>query len=336
MDTNQSVRKLSARTLVFLMVLLFTNGIRGSKPDERPTLSKADFDAMMHSLSNWGRWGQEDQFGALNLITAEKRRQAASLVREGLSISLSHDVIKVKLFDSQPFEHKMTATGQVPGKDGSGDRYSVEYHGFTQTHLDALCHQFYNGRMYDGFSEKEVTDVGARKLSVINMKNGILTRGVLVDLPYVFGVRYFKGRRAIYPEDLDAFETKTGVRIEAGDAVLINTGHWVRYQAEGEWDVMKGSAGLDASCMRWLKKRDVAVLGSDLVSDVVPSGVEGVRFPVHMLSIIALGVPIVDNCDFQAVSAAAVKRKRWTFLLTINPLAVDGGTGSPVNPVATF
>jgi kynurenine formamidase len=315
---------------------MFGGATQSTKPEQRKTLTKADFDAMMKSLSNWGRWGKQDQRGAVNLITPEKRKQAAALVREGVSISLAHDVIKTKAFNSPPFEHKMLKTGQAPGADGSGDRYSVEYHGFTQTHMDSLCHLFYNGQMYNGYSGKEVTDKGAQKLSVINFKNGIFTRGVLLDFPYVFGVKYLEGRRAIYPEDLDAFEKKTGVRIQSGDAILIDTGRWARYAAQGEWDAMKGSAGLDTSCMPWLKKRDVAVVGSDLASDVMPSGIEGVEMPVHMLSIIAMGAPILDNCDFEAVSAEARKRKRWTFLLTVEPLAVDGGTGSPINPIATF
>ena len=336
MNMNRSTRRFTAKTIALLVVLMLGNSTNWSKPEERRKLTKDDFDAMMHSLSNWGRWGKQDQIGALNLITPEKRRQAAALVREGVSISLAHNVIKVKAFDSPPFEHKMLKTGQASGADGSGDRYSVEYHGFTQTHMDSLCHLFYNGQMYNGFSGKEVTDQGAGKLSVINFKNGIFTRGVLLDFPYVFGVKYLEGKRAIYPEDLDAFEKKTGVKIQSGDAVLINTGRWARYQAEGEWDAMKGSAGLDASCMPWLKKRDVAVVGSDLASDVIPSGIEGVQMPVHMLSIIAMGAPILDNCDFGAVSAAAEQRKRWTFLLTAEPLAVEGGTGSPLNPIATF
>src|SRR5262245_59269426 len=122
--------------------------------------AKQDVDEMVQSLSNWGRWGKDDQLGALNLITAEKRIEAANLVKEGVSVSLARNVIKVKAFNSQPFEHRMVETGQAPGKLSCGDLYSVQYHGFTVTHLDALCHVFYGDQMYNGFSKQEVSDKG--------------------------------------------------------------------------------------------------------------------------------------------------------------------------------
>jgi kynurenine formamidase len=190
--------------------------------------------------------------------------------------------------------------------------------------------------MYNGFSQREVTDKGAAKLSVITMKNGIFTRGVLMDFPRLFGVNYLKGARAIYPEDLEAWERKTGVKVESGDAVFIRTGRWARWQAEGEWDVEQDSAGLHVSCMPWFKSRDVALLGSDLALDVMPSRVEGIRLPVHLVTLVGMGVPILDNCDLEALGEATAARNRWDFLLTLAPLAVDGGTGTPINPTATF
>jgi len=194
--------------------------------------------------------------------------------------------------------------------------------------MDALCQLFYKGRMYSGVSQQEVTDKGAGKLSVINMKNGLFTRAVLMDIPRLRGVKFLKGGTAIYPEDLDAWLTKAGVKLESGDAVLIRTGRWARRAAEGLWKYEENTAGLHASCLPWLKKHDVAVVGSDLATDVLPSGVEGVSMPVHQVLIVAMGTPILDNCDFEAVSEAANARKRWSFLLTTAPLAVEGGTGS--------
>jgi kynurenine formamidase len=321
------------------MLALIVAAAISSGGSGKARLTKQDVDEMVESLSNWGRWGKEDQLGTLNLITPAKRKEAAALVQEGVSVSLAHNVLKQRAFDSPPFEHRMVETGLMPGKQSSSDVYSVQYHGFTVTHMDALCHVFYGGKMYNGFSKEEVTDKGAGRLSVINAKNGILTRGVLLDFPRLLGVKYLKGSRAIYPQDLDAWERKAGVKVGSGDAVFVRTGRWARYEAEGEWDALKDSAGLDVSCMAWLKKRDVAVLGSDLASDVMPSGIEdgGPAFlPVHLVAIVAMGLPILDNCDLETVSEAAAARERWTFLLTVAPLAVEGGTGSPVNPVATF
>ncbi len=303
---------------------------------ERPKLSKLDVEQMVQALSNWGRWGKDDQLGTLNLITPEKRRGAAGLVKEGVSIALARNVTKVRVGVSAPFEHRMIQNGLAPNAESATDVYSTQYHGYTQTHLDALCHVFYEGQMYNGFSQRDVTEQGAAELSVINMKDGIFTRGVLMDFPWLFGVDYLKGAHAIYPEDLDAWEQKAGLEIGSGDAAFIRTGRWARWQAEGEWDVQRGSAGLHVSCMPWFKSRDVAVFGSDLALDVMPSGVEGVRLPVHLLAIVAMGAPILDNCDLEPLSKAARARNRWEFLLTLAPLAVEGGTGAPINPTATF
>ena len=299
-------------------------------------MSKVDFDGIVKSLSNWGRWGKDDQLGSLNLITPEKRKQAARLVKSGDSFSLAHNVITVKIGNSPPFEQKMVRTGLTPGAESASDSYSVQYHGHTQTHLDALCHFFYNGQMYNGFSQKEVTDKGAAKLSVINIKSGIFTRGVLIDFPRLYGSKYLKGGRAIYPSDLDAWEKNTGVHIQSGDAVFIRTGRWARWEAEGEWDMQANSAGLHVSSMAWFKKRNISVLGSDMVADVAPSGVAGVRMPVHLVAIYAMGVILIDNCDLGAISQYAAAHQRYDFLLTVAPLAVETGTGSPVNPIATF
>ena len=299
-------------------------------------LTKADIDKWMESLSNWGRWGKDDELGALNLITPQKRRQAAGLVREGFSVSLAHDAIKEKADDSPPFEHRMIEHGQQPRATGAADIYSVQYHGFTATHLDALCHIFYNGRMYNGFPKEQVTAKGAGKLSVNRIRNGIFTRAVLMDMPRHFGKKYLDGTRRIMAEDLEAWEKKAGVKVGQGDAILIRTGRWARRAVEGSWDIMKNSAGLDASTVTWLRKRDIALVGSDLATDVMPSGVEGVILPVHQILVVAMGAPVLDNLDLEALSEAAAQRKRWDFLLTAAPLPVEGGTGSPINPVATF
>src|SRR5262249_21039454 len=300
-------------------------------------MSRAEFDSLMTRLSNWGRWGKDDQKGALNLITPEKRKQAAALVSEGISVSLARPVINQAIDLSPAFKHRMV---EIPKGEqdfaAAADEYSVQYHGFTQTHLDGLCHLVYRGKMYNGFSQDELTAQGARKLGIEQYRSGIFTRCVLMDIPRLIGKPFLEGGRAILPEDLEAWELKAGVKIESGDAVLIRTGRWARRDQEGPWEIMKGSAGLHARCMAWLRQRDVAVLGSDLALDVLPSGVEGVALPVHWLTVVAMGVPILDNCDLEAVSEAAAARRRWTFLLTVAPLAVESGTGSPVNPLATF
>ena len=157
-----------------------------------------------------------------------------------------------------------------------------------------------------------------------------------MDIPRLKERPYLEPEEAIYPEDLDLWEKKAGTRLEPGDVVLIRTGRWTRRQKLGPWEIGKHSAGLNARCARWLRQRDVAVLGSDAASDVLPSGVEGVSMPIHLLALVAMGMPILDNCDLEALSKQLAAQHRSTFLLTVEPLAVEGGTGSPVNPVATF
>lgn len=302
----------------------------------KPIRSKQEVTVAMNALSNWGRWGKDDQYGALNLITPAKRREAVREVRDGTSVSLAHNVMTHRAFLTPPFKHRMIETGVMPSSQSAGDVFTVQVHGYTETHLDALCHVFYEGSMYNGYSQKEVTEKGCGRLSVIEMKSGIFTRGVMMDFPELFGAKYLESCRAIRPSDLDAWEKSTGGRIKSGDAVFIRTGRWARYAAEGEWNVEHDSAGLDVSCVPWFRKRDVAVLGSDLALDVMPSGVEGVRLPVHALVIVAMGVPILDSCGLETLSREAAARQRWTFLLTVAPLAIDKGSGSPVNPTATF
>ncbi|KAB2653391.1 MAG: cyclase family protein [Verrucomicrobia bacterium] len=297
--------------------------------------SRLDFERGMVELSNWGRWGTNDQLGALNLVTPAKRRQAVALVRDGTSVSLARDVEKQRAADNgSPFVHSMERTGTNNTGFAASDNFMVSYHGMVHTHVDSLCHMFHGGRMYNGYSQAEVTGSGARKLGVANLKEGILTRGILMDIPVLKGVPYLEPGTAIYPEDLDAWERRAGIRVGPGDVVIVRTGRWARRAAKGPWG--DKWAGLHGSCARWLKERDVAVVGSDAASDVLPSGIADVPMPIHQLCIVAMGVWILDSCDLEAVSAAAKERGRWEFLLTVAPLAVPGATGSPVNPIATF
>ncbi|MGH9721456.1 MAG: cyclase family protein [Bryobacteraceae bacterium] len=304
--------------------------------DSRP-INRETIDRWMTELSNWGRWGKDDQLGALNLITPAKRKKAAALVRDGVSVSLARDTEKEKAADNpQPFEHTMTATGVNNPGQFAVDVYRVSYHGYAHTLMDALCHMFYKGKVYNGYSQEEITAKGAGKLAVTNAKSGIFTRGILMDIPRLKGVGYLEPGTPIYPEDLEAWEKKAGVKVTSGDVVFIRTGRWALRAAQGPTAVSRSAAGLHASCARWLKSRDAAMLGSDAGSDVMPSGVEGVTQPIHQLVLIALGMPIFDNCDLEAVAEEAARRRRWEFLVTAAPLAVTGGTGSPLNPIATF
>lgn len=319
------------RYSLFFLLALFAYA------QSRPAVTKETVDQWMTELSNWGRWGKEDEQGAINLITPAKRKQAMGMVKEGVSFSLARDAEKEKAVDNPaPFIHQMTRTGVNNTATSSGDLFTISHHGYAHTHMDSLCHFFYKSRMYNGYPQELVTDKGASKLGVNNFKNGILTRGILMDIPRLKGVDYLEPGTPIYPEDLDAWEKKAGLKVRSGDVVFIRTGRWALRDAKGPWSVSGKSAGLHATCARWLKSRDVAMLGSDAASDVMPSGVEGVNQPIHTLVLVAMGMPIFDNCDLELVSREANRRQRWEFLLTASPIAVPGATGSALNPIATF
>jgi kynurenine formamidase len=297
-------------------------------------ITKAQYDRWKTELSNWGRWGKDDQIGAANLITPAKRRQAAALVKEGFSVSLARDVDTEKSVDNpQPYERQMLAIGS--------DRFGVAFHGVAHTHLDSLAHINYDGVFYNGY--KPDADVvmkagGHARNSIINLKNGILTRGILIDIPRLKGVRYLEPGAPISLQDIEAWEKATGVKVTPGDAVFIRTGRWARRAAVGPWDLSRTGLrpGPSASIIPWLKARDVALLGSDVPPSTAPSDVPGETGPVHDFALVTLGVHLFDNCDLEALADAAAARKRWDFLLTAAPLPIRGGTGSPVNPIATF
>ena len=322
---------------IALLTFVFVAGTQ-LVAEERPKLTKADIERQITELSNWGRWGKDDQLGALNLITPEKRVQAAHLVKKGISVSLARDVEKNQAVDNgSPFQHEMVLIGRGTTGPWATDKISVDYHGFAHTHMDSLCHLFYNGKIYNGFSRDKIGPNGAEVMAIRNAKTGIFTRGILFDIPALRGVRFLEPGTAIYPEDLDAWEKHAKVKVSSGDVVFISTGRWARRDAMGPWSVEKeGAAGLHASCAKWLKDRDIAMLGSDGASDVVPSQVEGIDFPVHLLTLHAMGVHIFDNCDLTDISKTAEKLQQWEFLLTASPLAIPGGTGSPLNPIATY
>ena len=319
-----------------LIRLAAISAVAFAQAPEPRTVPKAQFEKWMAELNNWGRWGKDDEKGALNLITNESRRKASRLVREGFAVSLSHDAEKETAPDNpRPFVHQMLSHSGTPNASSHSDLFTVAHHGLAHTHLDSLCHFFWNGKMYNGFPVGEVTAQGARKLSVLNAKAGIYARAVLMDIAELKGVPYLEPGTAVYPEDLDAWEKKSGARVGPGDVMLLRTGRWAHRVAKGAQPGQR-LPGLHASCIPWLKKRDIAVLGSDAASDVRPSGIEGVSQPIHIFTLAGLGAWIRDNGDYEAVARAARERKRWEFLITAAPLAVPGATGSAMNPIAIF
>ena len=291
-------------------------------------------------LTNWGRWGPDDQIGTLNLITPEKRKLAAALVRDGISVSLARDAETEEAIDnSRPY--RVTPLGI------SADEIQIAYHGFIHTHLDFLNHNFIgDGVTYNGYKpdpEVVAREGGHSRNTVHNAKHGIVTRGILIDMARFRNVPYLDPGTPIYVEDLEAWEQQTGLNVSAGDAVFVRTGRWARRAEMGPWDIASEAAGLHASVIPWLRQRDIALLGGESPQDVAPADIDpavtegdnlGPR-PLHRFALIYLGMPLFDNVDLEAVAEEAASRQRWEFLLTAAPLPTRG-TGSPINPIATF
>ena len=300
-------------------------------PASRAPRNAEEFEVLFQQVKNWGRWGANDQLGSANLLTAETRKRAIALAKTGESVSLSHNLITDKADDNaSPFEHTMLGANNM-------DKYGVSYHGYAHSHIDGLCHILYKGQTYNGYSTADVnTPAGCVKLGIENLKQGVITRGILIDIPLLRGVLYLEPGTAIYVEDIEAWEKKAGIKIGPGDAILLRTGRWARRDKVGPWNVGRNAAGFHASIAPWIKARGVAFVGSDAAQDVVPSMVEGLALPVHTLLLTGMGINLLDNQDLESLAVTASRLKRWSFMLTIAPLAVKGGTGSPANILATF
>ena len=303
-------------------------------PEPRAPLSAAEVGAFHQTLSNWGRWGARDQLGALNLITPAKRVAAAALVRSGRTVSCARALPTEASADNpNPVVHLMSGTAT---ENYGADYVALAPHGFATSHIDALCHIFHDGKLYNGYPTESVTAHGALELGIHELHDGVLSRGVLLDLPHVRGVEFLAPGEPIFVDDLERAEARGAVRVAEGDVLLVHTGRWAYRDAHGPWNAREGLAGLDASCLPWLHARGVAALGCDGVSDVLPSRIAGMTLPIHTVAIVAMGLHLIDNLDLRRLAAACVTEGCWEFLLTIAPLVLRRGTASPVNPIASF
>ncbi len=333
MKVKSAVKIFAAGLVVVLALMVHTTSQAAGQaaPVNDTRTTKEELERWMKELSNWGRWGKEDQLGAANLITPAKRKQALALAKAGETVSLSHNPIVDKAVDAAtPFEH---ATTVMAARGIAVERQQVSFHGSTFTHLDALCHIAFQGRLYNGFSfEQSVSEKGGcSNLGITAFKSGIVTRGVLLDIPRLKGVPYLEPGTHVYMEDVEAWEKKAGVKVSAGDAVFLRTGRWARRAKMGPF---ANFAGFDPSFAPFLKRRDVALIGSDGVLDA--GTVPGFPLAVHTVALVALGVNIFDNVDLEALAEAAARHNRWEFLLMAAPVPVQNGTGSMINPIAVF
>jgi kynurenine formamidase len=315
-----------------------------------------DFLGYFDALSNWGRWGEHDQLGTLNLVTDEHRRRAAALVQTGRTVSCAWDIDNSdQPGDSYTAPRRiMTATGQgladparvlpagatrPPRGASASEHWMLHAHGYRLTHLDGLSHIFWDGKMYGGRPAELVTaGLGATDLDITGPRHGIVTRGVLIDAAAHRGVDWLAPGERVTLDEVTAILAGTGIEVGPGDAVMLRTGYGAKVAAQGHRDnvARDGRAGWHAHLLPWFRERDVALIAADTANDADPCGYPGISHPIHMVGIVAMGLWLVDNCNLESLAATCRELGRWDFSLTIAPLAFVGATGSPVNPIATF
>ena len=286
----------------------------------------ADIERLLPQLTNWGRWGKEDQLGTLNYITPTERLRAARLVRTGRTVALAREVSITKTEGIRRGTYEM-----MRDEGGSRDFVGMIFHGFAQTHLDALCHAFTpDGKMYNGFSPNELTSQGANKLGIETIaREGVCGRGVLLDIAGLKGRALAPGT-PIMIADMEAAERRQRTRVRRGDILFVRTG-------AGFKNTRESRSGLHPECLSWLHQKQIALLGGDGDSDVAPlAGFERFASAMHSVAIPFMGLPLLDNAELDALNRACADENRWQFLLTIAPWRFQGTTSSPVNPIALF
>jgi kynurenine formamidase len=307
----------------------------------RVEMTAQEFRELFDAVSNWGRWDDGGERGALNHLTPARVAAAARLVRSGVTITLSQPLKTEAGIDvPEPADHHMTLLTDVDIGSGSvrfaKDYIGVDYHNEGHSHIDAFCHVAFEGHFFNGKPDRSVTAEGAQAGAIEVLKDGLVGRGVLLDVPRARGVPWIEPGEHVFREDLEAAERDQGVRVGTGDILLVRTGH-ARRQAELEpWDTRNAKAGLHPAAASFLAERRVAALGSDGNNDTAPSTTEGVGFPIHVLALTAMGVHLLDYLQLEDVARHCEAVGRWEFLFVAAPLRIVQGTGSPVNPTAVF
>jgi kynurenine formamidase len=304
-------------------------------------MTAREFRRLFDAVSNWGRWPDGGRQGALNHLTPDRIAAALRLARSGETVTLSQPLKTVAEVDVPvPADHHMTMLTDVDIGSGSvrfaKDYIGADYHNDGQSHIDAFSHVAFEGSLFDGKPATSVTAEGAQVGVIEVLKDGLVGRGVLLDVPRVRGVPWVEPGAHIFREDLEAAEREQGVSVGPGDILLVRTGHSRRLAEVGPWNTPEEKAGLHPTTALFLAERRIAVLGSDANSDTAPSTTEGVAFPMHVLALNAMGVHLLDYLQFEDVVARCEATGRWEFLFVAAPLRFEGGTGSPLNPIAIF
>ena len=295
-------------------------------------------------VSNWGRWGDDDERGTLNLVDADAARRGLDAVRDGVSRSLA-----------LPLDQSSPQAGGAPGRiaplrtmltinqtytglpdDAAFNDDTVSMAMAAGTHLDALAHVTYDGLMYNGFPADAVTaQAGATRCGADKL-TPVLSRGVLLDLPATKGVERLEPGYAVTAEDLDAAVDHARVTLAPGDVLLVRTGHMQLFHAGDTWGYNHDSPGLSTGTIEWVHAADAgAVLTDTYVYEVWPPQDWACMMPVHMIQLRDMGQIQCQNVDLEGLAADCAADGRHEVLLWAAPEPFTGGCSAPVNPVAT-
>ncbi|MCW0214267.1 MAG: cyclase family protein [Pseudonocardia sp.] len=303
-----------------------------------PRLTSAEFEALFARLRDTTARGPGDRRGALTDLAPAQVLAAVGEVRTGRTVSLAAPIETVASPDNpEPCSHEMVGVdGRItaPGLHFAMDSLAMNVHGNADSHIDALCHVAYDGALYNGVPPGTVTADGEPALSIDVARDGIVGRGVLLDIPRVRGVPWLDPGDHVTVADLEAAERTQHVRVGTGDLLFVRVGHRRRRTELGAWDAAQARAGLHPTTLPLLAERGIAALGSDGNNDTAPSSTAGVDFPVHVLAITAMGLHLLDYLQFEELLPHCVGGERWSFLCAIAPLRLPSATGSPVNPIA--
>jgi kynurenine formamidase len=308
----------------------------GAKP-----VTRAEFDEVFRACSNWGVWGPDDERGAANYITAEIVREAAGLIRSGRVVSCSWALDTHAGPDNpKPVLHHMTILQDVHlGDSGdtrfTGDFVGIEFHGEAHSHIDALCHVAYKGRTHNGFPIDQVANsLGASKQTVDVIHEGLVGRGVLIDMPGLRGTTWIEPGEAVMADEIEAALSAQGLDLRQGDIVFFRTGHSRKRMEEGPWDSAESKAGIHPTAMPLFHRAKTAAMGFDGDGEAVPASCEGISHAIHVLGVNAMGLYFLDNLFLEDLVQACEREGRFEFYCVIAPLRLAAGTGSPVNPIA--
>ena len=297
--------------------------------------TEEELDALFEDVKNWGRWGWEDELGTLNNVTPQATAQSASLVRNGRVVATAFDLdtqrspknyfptVHMMLF--RAFDAPVTSIDQV----------TIVPHSFTVTHVDAVSHSNYRGMLYNGRKASEVVQrTGLTAGSILAMREGLVARGVLLDIPASQERTWLEPDEYITEHDLDAAAAWAGITPAQGDVVLVRAGIGARERVHGVENISQ-RAGLSPSCVRWLRRHDASVYGGDCF-ERLPLPYTDIPWAFHQIAQAAMGLILLDNVDVEPLARVCAEEGRWEFQYIVAPLRLPGGTGSAVNPLAVF